>query len=147
MIGSSRSSIPIGKPKRSMIIGTKILAHPGQCCRPTTVSYSAAVRTGLCTSSTGNISARKIGDMSVLKSPPIYVTYNGVGLPTTAPHIDFPLGSPAFNPSKTHHLHGSPVYWNGPNGPTIFTWGENESLRSWRLNPQTGQLSFIGKGG
>jgi outer membrane protein assembly factor BamB len=90
---------------------------------------------------------KKIGDMSVLKSPPIYVTYNGVGLPTTVPHIDFPLGSPAFNPSKTHHLHGSPVYWNGPNGPTIFTWGENESLRSWRLNPQTGQLSFIGKGG
>jgi hypothetical protein len=57
--------------------------------------------------------SKKIGDMSVLKSPPIYVTYNGVGLPTTVPHIDFPLGSLAFNPGKTHHLHGSPVERNG----------------------------------
>ena len=52
---------------------------------------------------------KKIGDMSVLKSPPIYVTYNGIGLPVTG-NIDFPLGSPLHNPSKTHHLHGSPVF-------------------------------------
>jgi outer membrane protein assembly factor BamB len=89
---------------------------------------------------------KKIGDMTVLKSPPIYVTYNGVGLATIVPHIDFPLGNPMQNPSKTHHLHGSPVYWNGPNGPRVFVWGENESLRAWRLNPETGALSFIAKG-
>jgi len=28
----------------------------------------------------------------------------------------------------------------------IFTWGENESLRAWRLDPNTGVLSFVGKG-
>jgi hypothetical protein len=88
---------------------------------------------------------KKIGDMSVLKSPPIYVTFNGVGLPTTVPNIDFQLGGPG-NPSKTHHLHGSPAYWNGSNGPMIFTWGENESLRAWKLDPTTGVVSFVGKG-
>ncbi len=69
---------------------------------------------------------KTIGDMTVLKSLPIYVTYNGVGLATVVPHIDFPLGNPMLNPSKTHHLHGSPVYWNGSNGPMVFVWGENE---------------------
>jgi hypothetical protein len=88
---------------------------------------------------------KKVGDMSVLKSPPIYVTYNGVGLPVTG-DIDFPLGNPTRNPSKTHHMHGSPVFWNGVRGPMIFTWGENESLRAWTLNLQTGAVSFGGKG-
>jgi hypothetical protein len=88
---------------------------------------------------------KKIADMSVLKSPPIYVTYDGVGLPTTVPNIDFQLGGPG-NPSKTHHLHGSPAYWNGSSGPMIFTWGENESLRAWRLDPNTGVVTFVGKG-
>ena len=85
-------------------------------------------------------------DLTVLKSPPIYVTYNGVGLATAVPHIDFPLGNPTLNPSKMHHLHGSPVYWNGSNGPMVFVWGENESLRAWRLNPEAGSLSFVAKG-
>ena len=92
----------------------------------------------------GNL-GKKIGDMSVLKSPPIYVTYNGIGLPVTG-NIDFPLGSPIHNPSKTHHLHGSPVFWNGSKGPMIFTWGENESLRAWTIDLQTGAVAFVGKG-
>jgi len=86
-----------------------------------------------------------VDNLSVLKSPPIYVTYDGIGLPVSG-NIDFLLGNPALNPSKTHHLHGSPVYWNGSNGPMIFTWGENESLRAWKLNIATGQVTFVGKG-
>jgi hypothetical protein len=88
---------------------------------------------------------KKIGDLSALKSPPIYITFNGIGLPTSG-NIDFLLGNPALNPSKTHHLHGSPVYWDGVNGPMIFTWGENESLRAWKLNTTSSQLTFVGKG-
>ncbi len=88
---------------------------------------------------------KKIADPSPLKSPPIYVTFNGVGLPTAVPNIDFQLGA-GQNPNKTHHLHGSPVYWNGSAGPMVFTWGENESLRAWKLNPATGLLTFVGKG-
>jgi hypothetical protein len=88
---------------------------------------------------------KKVGDLSVLKSPPIYVTYDGIGLPNTVPNIDFQLGT-GGNPSKTHHLHGSPLYWSGSAGPMIFTWGENESLRAWKLNAGTGVLTFVGKG-
>jgi hypothetical protein len=87
---------------------------------------------------------KKVADLSVLKSPPIYVTFNGMGLPNTVPDIDFQLGT-GSNPNKTHHLHGSPVYWNGSNGPMVFTWGENESLRAWRLDTGTGALTFVGK--
>ncbi len=89
---------------------------------------------------------KKVGDLSVLKSqPPSYVTFNGVGLPV-ADHIDFPLGDPARNPSKTHHLHGTPVSWDGSKGPMLFTWGENESLRAWKLDTATGQVTFFGRG-
>src|SRR5262249_13995138 len=80
------------------------------------------------------------------KSRRMCVTFNGIGLPTSGPAIDFPLGDPTRNPGKTHHLHGSPVYWDGANGPMLFTWGENESLRSWKLDPNTGKVTFIGKG-
>ncbi len=88
---------------------------------------------------------KKIADLTVLKSPPIYVTFDGVGLPTSG-NLDFLLGDAAHNPSKTHHLHASPVYWKGPKGPMIFTWGENESLRAWNLNPANGKVTFVGKG-
>jgi len=88
---------------------------------------------------------KKIGDLSALKSPPIYVTFNGMGLPVSG-DMDFLLGNPALNPSKTHHLHGSPLYWDGSKGPMIFTWGENESLRAWTLDPSTWRLGFVGKG-
>jgi hypothetical protein len=88
---------------------------------------------------------KKIADMSVLKSPPIFVTYNGVGLSPTG-NIDFPLGQPGDRPNKTHHLHGSPAYWDGSNGPMVFVWGENESLRSWKLDTSSGALTFVAKG-
>jgi outer membrane protein assembly factor BamB len=93
----------------------------------------------------GNL-GKKVGDLSGLKSPPVYITFNGVGLPSSGAPIDFTLGDDTRHPSKTHHLHGSPVYWDGANGPMIFSWGENESLRAWRINPITGEVSFVGKG-
>jgi len=91
---------------------------------------------------------KQVGNLNVLKSKlPSYVTYNGVGLPTSGKSMDFPLGDPSRYPSKTHHLHGSPVYWNGSSGPMIFTWGENESLRAWKIDLSSGNVSFVGKGG
>jgi hypothetical protein len=95
--------------------------------------------------------APPVGSMGVMRSPPLsYVTYNGVGLPTSGGEnghdMDFPLGDASKYPSKTHHLHGSPVYWDGPNGPMLFTWGENESLRSWKLDPAARTVTFIGRG-
>jgi len=81
-----------------------------------------------------------------LKTPPIYVTFNGSDIPTSGPDIDFPLGNPMRFPSKTHHLHGSPVYWDGAAGPMLFVWGENESLRAWKIDPASGRPTFVGKG-
>jgi hypothetical protein len=92
------------------------------------------------------------GDLGALKQPPIYVTFNGLGLPTdanTPPGIDFPLGGgpdPGQGPPrKTHHLHASPVYWSGADFPRLFSWGENESLRSWKVDTGSGKVSFLGK--
>jgi hypothetical protein len=34
----------------------------------------------------------------------------------------------------THHIHGGPVYWNGPNGPWIYIWPENDCLRAFHFN-------------
>jgi hypothetical protein len=93
---------------------------------------------------------KMVGDPRALKSTRLsYVTFNGLGLPTSVGasghDLDFPLGTPGRVPDKTHHLHGSPVYWDGANGPMLFSWGENESLRAWKFDPLAGTVSFVGK--
>jgi outer membrane protein assembly factor BamB len=38
--------------------------------------------------------------------------------------------------SKTdggHHIHGSPVFWNGPDGPRIYVWTENDQCKAFQL--------------
>jgi hypothetical protein len=42
----------------------------------------------------------------------------------------FPVNTPN---GATHHIHGGPVYWNGPNGPMIYVWPENDDLKAYRL--------------
>jgi hypothetical protein len=32
------------------------------------------------------------------------------------------------------HTHGSPVYWNGPSGPTVYLWPESANLRAYHFN-------------
>ncbi len=94
---------------------------------------------------------KKINDNAALKQPPVFFTFNGLGL-TTSPlnnALDFKLGGgpdPGQGPPrKTHHQHSSPVYWTGATGSFLYDWGENESLRSWQVDPVTGQVSFLGK--
>jgi outer membrane protein assembly factor BamB len=36
-------------------------------------------------------------------------------------------------PTVTHHIHGSPVYWEGPNGPHFYVWPENDYVQGFRL--------------
>lgn len=53
------------------------------------------------------------------------------------PKIDFSNvhgGLPSANEVCTdnHNIHGSPVYWNGPDGPHLYVWGENERLWAYR---------------
>jgi hypothetical protein len=40
----------------------------------------------------------------------------------------------------THHIHGSPIFWNGPNGPHIYVWTENDALRAFHFNGATFDL-------
>jgi hypothetical protein len=40
-------------------------------------------------------------------------------------------GPPKYNgPQDWHHLHGTPVYWNGPQGPTLYLWPEMGKLKA-----------------
>jgi len=41
-------------------------------------------------------------------------------------------------PQGTHHIHGSPVFWNSRSGgPRIYVWGEADWLRAVRFNGAT----------
>jgi hypothetical protein len=31
------------------------------------------------------------------------------------------------------HIHGPPVFWNGPSGPTLYIWAERDRLKAFRL--------------
>jgi outer membrane protein assembly factor BamB len=83
----------------------------------------------------------KGADFSKLKAPPIFFTYfPGFGIDASkVQNLD------RLYDGKTHHLHGSPAFWNCPGqGPTLFVWGENESLRAWTVSTG-GQTSFRAK--
>lgn len=77
-----------------------------------------------------------------LKSTPIFFTYfHGFGVDST----DLQVLDRNFG-GQTHHLHGSPVFWNSPElGPMLFCWGENESLRAWTFD-SSGKVTFKAKG-
>jgi hypothetical protein len=81
-----------------------------------------------------------IHDFTRLKAPAIFFTYfPGPQFPATG-NLDFTTPN-----LKTHHLHGSPVFWNSPdNGGMLFDWGENESLRAWQLDT-AGKVTFIAR--
>ena len=52
-----------------------------------------------------------------------------------------------MDPPPGHDQNADQItYWNGAGGPIIFTWGENESLRAWKLDSNTGVVKFVGKG-
>jgi hypothetical protein len=41
------------------------------------------------------------------------------------------------------HLHGSPVYWNGPGGPLIYTWAEYDHLKAFSLDPSAARFDPV----
>jgi Glycosyl hydrolases family 31/Galactose mutarotase-like len=41
-------------------------------------------------------------------------------------------GPPLYHgPNDWHHLHGMPVYWKGPQGPTLYLWPEMGKLKAF----------------
>jgi hypothetical protein len=80
-----------------------------------------------------------------LKSPPIFFTYFPGFQVSPAPNHPMDLNH-LFVDGKTHHLHGSPVYWHSPDrGPMLFCWGENERLRAWNVD-KSGKVTFLAVG-
>jgi outer membrane protein assembly factor BamB len=80
-------------------------------------------------------------DFRVLKQQPIFFTYfPGFGIDAGNSHdLDH------LYDGKTHHLHGSPLFWNSPSrGGMLFDWGENECLRAWTISPE-GVTEFVAK--
>jgi hypothetical protein len=91
---------------------------------------------------------------------PFVATYlpnapNGAaGLPTTlAPDPNWPIVNrdrnlPMHTPAgKSYHIHGTPVYMEGPAGGVVFVWGENERLKAYNLDFATKRIaSFRGEG-
>jgi outer membrane protein assembly factor BamB len=83
----------------------------------------------------------KGSDFARLKQAPIFFTYfPGFGIDASVvANLD------RFYDGKTHHLHGSPVFFKNPTrGPMLFVWGENECLRAWSISP-TGVVTFVAK--
>ena len=39
-------------------------------------------------------------------------------------------GPPIYDGDDWRHLHGTPVYWNGPQGPTLYLWPEVSKLKA-----------------
>lgn len=34
--------------------------------------------------------------------------------------------------NMTHHIHGSPAFWEAPNGPFVYVWPENDTMYAFR---------------
>lgn len=42
------------------------------------------------------------------------------------------------NNTGARHIHGSPVWWDGPGGPYLYIWNENDYGRGFKFNKATG---------
>jgi outer membrane protein assembly factor BamB len=86
----------------------------------------------------------KGSDPKLLMQPPIFFTYfPGFGVdPSKIKDLD----NTHLGDGKTHHLHGTPVFWKSPkHGPMLFVWGENEALRAWTID-NSGKTTFLAQG-
>jgi outer membrane protein assembly factor BamB len=92
---------------------------------------------------------KAINDKSKLKAAPIFFTFDPDR--TIASYAQARAdGDLDFVPMlgvKTHHLHGTPVYWESAKyGPMLFCWGENSRLRAFALNTSTGVAKNLAHG-
>ncbi len=51
---------------------------------------------------------------------------------TLPDNLNDAIGS-ALRTGESHHIHGGPVYWNGPHGPWIYVWPEDTFLKAFAL--------------
>jgi hypothetical protein len=80
------------------------------------------------------------GNYAKLKTPPIWFGFfPGFGV-SAAPDDPRQLNKLFFN--KTHHQHGSPIYW--PEKKLLYTWCENGNLRAGAVN-DNGEWKFLAR--
>ena len=91
---------------------------------------------------------------------PFVATYlpdppNGAaGLPTTTqadpnwPIVNLDRNLPMHTPTgKTYHIHGTPVYMEGPTSGFVYVWGENERVKAYNYDFATKRItSFRAQG-
>jgi hypothetical protein len=44
---------------------------------------------------------------------------------------------PQVLPVAQENIHGAPVFWNGPPGPLLYVWGEEDYLKAYRFTGQS----------
>jgi outer membrane protein assembly factor BamB len=89
-----------------------------------------------------------VGDFTKLKVPPCFFTFDPDTNILSYANAS-PTGNLDFKPTlgmKTHHLHGSPVYWKSArHGGMLFTWGENGTLRAFSVDA-SGHATLLAHG-
>jgi outer membrane protein assembly factor BamB len=92
---------------------------------------------------------KAVHDKTKLTTPPVFFTFDPDQTIASYQHAD-PSGDLDFVPMlgvKTHHLHGTPVYWNSTTfGPMLFVWGENGNLRAFSFNTGSGATKLLAHG-
>ncbi len=121
------------------------LGSSGPVLPPGTDLVLGAGKDGVLYAVDRNDMGRTVGDLSKLATPPVFLTYD----PDTANPAyagATPSGNLDFKPQpgfKTHHLHGSPVYWqSASHGGMLFAWGENAQLRAFSMT-QGGRTKLL----
>jgi outer membrane protein assembly factor BamB len=73
-----------------------------------------------------------------LKSPPLFFTYfpgfDKSSAPDNIKSLDMLFSG------RTHHMHGTPVYWNNK----LYCMGENGNLRAWSID-NSGRVKFLAR--
>jgi outer membrane protein assembly factor BamB len=92
---------------------------------------------------------KSVNDPRKLKAPPIFFTFDPD--PTISSYKNAsPTGNLDFIPAlgmKTHHLHGTPVFWRSKALKSmLFVWGENGSLRAFSFDESTGVAKLLAQG-
>jgi outer membrane protein assembly factor BamB len=112
------------------------LGSAGPLLVPGTNFLAGAGKDGILYVMDRNNMGQVVGQFNKLKAPPVFFTYDPDSKIPSYKNAT-PTGNQDYKPMpgvKTHHLHGTPVYIDGPHGPMLFGWGENGTLRGYSLD-------------
>jgi hypothetical protein len=71
------------------------------------------------------INRQNLGHFNPVGDTQIPQSFQATGVPDAAGNAP---------PAATHHIHGSPAYWDAADGARVYVWGENDWLRAYRFD-------------